>query len=380
MDAPAINPQNLESIFSQNPSYWDQAQGLIDQSNQGVALTQQGQGLDNMYKQQSMPARLSALDLANQTSTAQLPGIQATSDLTVRKNSNQAATNDAELKDTLGKLSQADRERHIQDVNDAGDIFRQNAGQVLNNPIGAAQRVKAELVAAGHGDMWNPAWDSFPPEGLAAVLKNQGDNIGQSTQKMLELSAGITAKKDLAISTENVRQQGRMEVQNARDATATQIAAGVRSARLALDKPNMQQLAARMSQLAEAARADGDNAGYQKYSGLANDYMDQARSIPASAPGTSNQKSVDISTLTGGDVPTIAPQVAPRLGGAPVAPPAAVVPPQGPASSAPVNPYAVVSTGRDDPLTKAFGEPPNPDKYIYRQDPVTGKLQRKLKQ
>lgn len=374
MDAPAINPQNLESIFSQNPSYWDQAQGLIDQSNQGVGLTQQGQGLDNMYKQQSMPARLSALDLANQTSQAQLPGIQATSDMTVRKNSNQAATNDAELKDTLGKLSQADRERHIQDVSDAGDIFRQNAGQVLNNPIGAAQRVKAELTAAGHGDMWNPAWDSFPPEGLAAVLKNQGDNIGQSTQKMLELSAGLNAKKDLAISTEEARQRGRMEVQNARDASAQTIAANMVKAKLALDKPNMQQAAVRMSTLAEQARADGDSDGYQKYSTLANQYMDQARSIPASAPGIGNLKSVDIGTLTGGDVPTMPPQTAPVLGGAPVAPPMPI--PQG-AGPAPV--ITPESTGRDDPLTKAFGEPPDVSKYIYRTDPATGKLQRKLR-
>lgn len=374
MDTPLPSPSSLGDIYNQNPGAFGQAQDIIGQGQQAASLSQMMNQQTYNQNQVMDPLRAQALQGSNDAQAATLPGIVAGSSMKTRANSNDANLNDATLKDALGKLSSADRDRHIQDIDDMGSVFRQQGAQVLNNPIGAAQRAKAELVNAGHGDMWNNDWDNLPPEQLANALSSQGAMIGQSSSKMMQMSAGIQAKNAQALSLEQEKQKGRMEVQTSRDATAKQIADGVRSAKLALDKPTMQVLAGRMSMLAQAAESEGDTIGYQKYLGLANEYMDQARSIPQQSAGVSNEKTLDLNKIQSGDISTVPPRVAPRLGAG--TQPPVVAPVVAPQETAP----PTDRSNDPDPIkavTSAFGEQADPSKYDYKN--VNGTWLRKLK-
>jgi len=186
----------------------------------------------------------------------------------------------------------------------------------------------------------------------------------------------MKAKTDMATTIEATKQAGRMAIQNERDATAQQIAAGVRSAKLALDKPSMQQLAGRMSQLAEVARADGDTVGYQKYNDLANQYMDQARSIPQTSAATTNESKLDLNGVQSGNIGTIAPPVAPRLGGAQVTPPAGQVssPPMVVPSQPAIPASTVSGTQPNDYATGQQRLAPVPEGRIAVRNVRTGQI------
>lgn len=354
MDTPLPAPSTLGDIYSMNPGAFGQAQDIIQQGQQSANLSQMMNQQTYNQNQVMDPLRATALQAANDTSAANLPGIVASSSMKTRANSNDEKTNDLALQNAIEKLGHEKTQMHVDDLNTAGALFRQHGAMAFANPIGAGDRLKADLAAAGHADMYNPEWDTLDPGARAQAYTDTGNDIGKSTEKMLQLSAGIQAKNDQAVKLEKTKQEGRMEVQTARDATAKQIADGVRSAKLALDKPSMQQLAARMSGLAQAAQADGDTIGYQKYIGLANEYMDQARSIPQQSAGVSNEKTLDLNKIKDGDISTVPPRVAPRLGAgaAPVAP--ASAPPQMPAA-----PAASAATGFRDPVTGNIPSPPN---------------------
>lgn len=166
------------------PDFSAQSVRLEDMMNQSNQMELQDQQRKLAYDTASDPMNLEKLSLGNQTSQAQLPGLQADSAMKQRKNKYEDIFNDEALNSIRGKYKSEDLERHIGDIGSVGTLFQQGAEDVYNSPVGGAQRVKARLAAAGHGDMWNPMWEQLPPAELQRALRESGDALSDTVPKL----------------------------------------------------------------------------------------------------------------------------------------------------------------------------------------------------
>lgn len=177
-------PQGLAALYSLPPEAVMSGMRLEDIMGQQDNMALQNQQRQLSYDTQADPLNLERLSLGNQTSQAQLPGIQATSAMTQRKNKYEDIFNDEALNSIKGKYKSEDLDRHISDIGNIGTMFQQGAEDVYNSPVGGAQRVKARLAQAGHGDMWNPEWERLPPDQLQRALRESGDALADTVPKL----------------------------------------------------------------------------------------------------------------------------------------------------------------------------------------------------
>lgn len=180
----AQTPQGLAALYSLPPEAVMSGMRLEDMMGQQDNMALQNQQRQLAYDTAADPMNLEKLSLGNQTSQAHLPGIQAESAMKQRKNQYEDIFNDEAINSIRGKYKSEDLDRHISDIGSIGTLFQQGAEDVYNSPVGGAQRVKARLAAAGHGDMWNPIWEGLPPDQLQRALRESGDALANTVPKL----------------------------------------------------------------------------------------------------------------------------------------------------------------------------------------------------
>lgn len=179
--------QGLQNMYAPDmriPDFSAQSLRLEDMMNQSNQMELQDQQRKLNYDTAADPMNLEKLSLSNQTSQAHLPGIQAESAMKQRKNKYEDIFNPEAINSIRGKYKTEELDRHINEMGDIGTLFQQGAEDVYNAPVGGAQRVKARLEAAGHGDMWNPEWEGLPPAQLQRALSESGSALADTVPKL----------------------------------------------------------------------------------------------------------------------------------------------------------------------------------------------------
>ncbi len=324
----SMTPGGLNQLYSLPVEATPSAIGLEQMMGQSDQMALQDQGRQLAYNTAADPMRLEKMGLDNQTSRAQLPGITADSSMRARKNEMEELFKPEMIQEMKQKYGSQALAQYSKDIAALGDVFAQGAALVAQNPVGGAQRVKAMLQQAGHSDMWNPKWDNASPDELFQGLSTAGTQIQRSAGAFRLKDEIQDSKNDAAINLERERQEGRMALRNAMNASAEKIAQMKADAKKKGDKMSMENVAANYVQLANEARAAGENAKAVEYSQLANEALTEARALKASGAAQAKEGGVDLQGLTEGKVPTMPAQQPPSIGGAPAAPKVAA-PPQG---------------------------------------------------
>lgn len=228
------NPASLADIYNGPVGAFVPGMQAIGRQQERDQITQADQQRRLDYDTQADPYRLRGLDLGNQTTEAQLPGILAQSSMTQRKDKMGAASYEAELKDLLSKHSADQMGNHVKEMQGLGELAITHGAATFAEPFGAAARTKAAFEKAGHGDFWNPEWDTMPVSMLGDKLKQFGTDIHES-------SAGY---------------QKALDSMNAKNATAKEIAE--LKAKTELEKTKMlTEMKERLGKLAADAKAAG---------------------------------------------------------------------------------------------------------------------------
>lgn len=261
-------PQGLETLYNNLPvSATPQAMSLLGQQQDADQLTAQDNQRQFKYDTANDPLKLRGNSLDNDIKAAQLPGHVAMSNMHVRTDANQALTNDAAIKDMMGKYSSAELGRHATDAETLGQRLSQMGEEAFSNPLGASARVKAELEKLGHGDMWNPDWETSHPGLLARQLGDYGNDIMNSSAKLRNaLEVGRLKNEGLqGVATTRAQAQEEVARINSQQRASTAQALFAMKGHLAKIPKGLEDYAAKMRELARQAQADGNDAESKKY-------------------------------------------------------------------------------------------------------------------
>lgn len=200
-------PQGLQDLYSVNPAAVPQALNLLSQQQNADQITQADQQRQYNYDVAADPFRLQKMDLENQTTQAELPWHQAKASILQRENNNQAATNDAKLRDIFSKYKSDEIARHVADAENAGTRLSQMAEEAFSNPVGAAPRVKQELQDMGLGHLWNPDWETSHPGLLARQLGDYGRDLQTTSAKFRNMMEAQGLKNEVGMANAQAKIQ-----------------------------------------------------------------------------------------------------------------------------------------------------------------------------
>jgi len=205
-----LNPTNLAGLVDLPVGMRPQQEEFLANASRNDSLALQQQGLANLFQQQADPLRLRQLELGNQTTEAGLPGIMANGQIAQRKNKIESMFEDKQIQDMMGKYKSEELSRHVKDMEGVGQLALQGAEQVWSNPIAGRAMVKQKLEKAG---VWNPKWDSLPPDRLAMELSNFGQGIQATGAKFTQAMELQSMKSATAENVARIAADTRMRVE-----------------------------------------------------------------------------------------------------------------------------------------------------------------------
>lgn len=272
-------PSTLDDIFKMNPGAFTQGQqfmqGGIDQNNKDLQASQ----LRNMFDQQMNPERVRSQQLGNQATEFQLPGIQADSNMRVRKDANEGLLNEDNIKAARQKFAAAATQAHLDELEAKGQEMAYS-----DDPAVAAQGQK---ILMAHKD------------------------IVRDKAKQDEM-----AKRQTAL--EQVRGKNALDLAGVNNAAGRFQKRGGASAQDNLEKAlvsgTWDKAATAYDHMAQMASEDGDDERAQFYQQKAKEYADKyvaSRNSPKAG-------GVDIGNMPGANIPvqptptTVAPALPPN--------------------------------------------------------------------
>jgi hypothetical protein len=278
LDLPSTN--DLASIYgSWNPNTYMQAADQLPMRNKYAQGQLTAQQQDNDLAAQMNPLKVQRSGLDNLSLGMQIPGQAAQSDMLMRKNSNEASVNDSHIQSVLSSYKSQLTKDHVDQMGNVGSAMLGMAENVWSNPVGSAQRAKSQFDKLGIGDMWNPKWDTLPPDQLAMQLSEAGKGIRGAVPKLYDALATAGAKGDAALGVQGLRNEG--------SANVAQIAADAKLAAARLKAELQPKKAETMSQyearITQAAHSEDPEEAKQGAMALADLYKQQINKASASA-------------------------------------------------------------------------------------------------
>lgn len=311
-------PTNLMDMFSSaSPMMWDIANQQVNDQTLGNLINRQGAAQSMDIERQKLPYELSQMDLQNQTSQAKLPGVQAESGLAQNKFGRDTSTNEDQIRATKSKLAR--------DVSDDDLVEAENAIKTALVHPSAKVRETAEMLS-------NHIYDiKKERDKLAIQGGNQIEGIKETGSQARQTDAQAAAEgKYLKRWSMGVN----LQIQSEGDPIKRDVI--IRGAIQTARKAGKTDLEEEYTQYLNANKPAYDNAMKAKMN----------------KPGQ-----VNASEITG--MPAVESPTA--------QPPSGAVPP------VEATPETVVTPAL---ITQSFGSY-EPQKYQYRINPQTGKLQRK---
>lgn len=174
----------MEGLPYQPLNYLDEQQRLQEANVMSL------EDLPNAYAHENAmrPLRQQQMQLGNDTTLSQLPGVRAQASMLGRKDRMEEAQEPFDIKAMTGKYSSQELERHTKDLSNFGTLLGQSAALIKANPLGGSMAAKQMFQQAGKQGLWNPQWDSLNPVELAKVLEQAGTGIMSTSNKVfLEL-------------------------------------------------------------------------------------------------------------------------------------------------------------------------------------------------
>jgi len=311
-------PSTLDDIFKMNPAAFSQAQEFMQGGVQQNEADLRKAQLANMFDEQNDPLRVQHQRGLNNAQDAMLPGLFADSSMKQRKNTNEAALNDDVMKQAKMKF--------IAEASDYDIKMLENEAQKMMYSLDPKVRAQGLNIAAMHKDIVSAREKDFSK--TEAKLREIQETGAQARLTQAEgIAGGRYAKGGSGGSVKDI------------DSAA------------ATGKLTFEKAAVAMRFKADATE---DEDLKQFYSERANQYE-----IAAQKQRQAAGQGVAKPDLPGMGIPAVGGQ------------------PPGPSFNNP--PTKTNAEAQIKAAVEAVGQQYDPNKYDYRINPETGKVQRKPK-
>lgn len=313
-------PQGIESMFNANVSNGGgtiaatpSLMQLLGQQQAADVLTSKDQQRQYDYNMAADPLKLQGLDLANQTTQAELPGRKATSISQGVKANIDLNTMQSVIDRALAENGAKKTASHAEELGSIGTILMQHAAGIGNNPVGAGARTRALFKNLGIESMLNPNFDQMDPINQIESIRDLGGNMMDASAKARMAVQKYEMQGQTQRAVAETKARSAKEVADIKKA-ASDFVANTRAA-ISKDHQKLQEAAVQEQELAQQAADKGDSDGAAMHMARANEFF--ARAVAAAqAPAQVNTATkVDLPSLAEGKLAPRGPQPA-----APVAP------------------------------------------------------------
>jgi hypothetical protein len=306
---------DLESLFQSSPVA--QAVGM---QNIGLEQDQTRQRLAEIaqkmqHAEQRQPLELAQLQLGNDTTAAQLPGIKAKSSMLGDDATFSARTLGGRIDQALAEQKGKISKEQLQQLKDTGEKYAQSES-LLDNMPGLATHAQARQIL---GDAYMDSFDQVPPKILGKVLGHIGRQMVASQGKFLQQEDLARTKAEEAAKLQKQKDDAKLE----QEAFKARLKENLEKVKKELDKakdPKKYEEAA--TQLMLAAQKETDPEKKQAILEEATKFYQAQIQVVRERAEASKAGKVDVGEATG--MPTVPTQPLPNVPG--MAPPAAPAP------------------------------------------------------
>jgi hypothetical protein len=291
-----MDPTQLNSIFQLNPMAFRQAQGMLRQQSEAGALAnllkeeqlKQSRQINPLLVEQQKLSNIGT-GLSNDTTRAQLPGLEALSAGRVRQeNINRQIPLEMQLKAEVSRI--------------------------------AAQMSKDEWTQTENGIKQLKVSPSADERRIGEMLFNMLPDISKEREKIEERGAYQLQLQEMKNAQRDADNQARVELEKTKAAARAELAVKLREmtnmAAAAKNRESLENSAAAWMRLAAQARLDGKMDEVEKYEAEAGRAMQAAYYVRSASAQTNAGTKLDVSEML--DIPSAGgkPIPQPPVGGA----------------------------------------------------------------
>lgn len=195
-------PVELNTLFQSDPAAQELGLGFLNHERRLNEANIAQKMFETQKGLATLPYDIESKRLRNETTSAQLPGIRATSgkleDDARFSRETLGSKIEAELKKYSGQMSDA----QLKELTNAGQAYAQ-AGKLLENLPGPASHAAAKQIL---GQFYRPEFDQVPPHMLGKVVSFFGDEMINAQDKYVQqlgLLAGKTGSAERIAESKN---------------------------------------------------------------------------------------------------------------------------------------------------------------------------------
>lgn len=341
---------DLTNLFQSDPAAQELGLKQIGDERAQMAARLQDMLQQTQQRAQVNPLLLKQQELANQTTQAQMPGLEAQSSMQADRANISRSTIGQQLEEAMRKHRTNMTDADFKEIGQTGQAFSQVGEYLSGIPVPARHAAAKQML----GQMYRPEFDNYNPNDLVDTLQQTGKWMNEAATKFQMQQAGIMAKTG---SAERIASE-----KNAAEIEKAKIAATAKTAQYTKEFIELkakfgnypQQSAFYNNKALEVAQAMGDASEPEQkahlremanvYSQMAHAAQQQEVQKAVAAAIEANKAKPDLNPL---GIPT----VTPPNGNNPVAAPSTQTP-----------------MGSPEAFKQAFGTY-EPDKYEYRMGP-----------
>jgi hypothetical protein len=190
--------------------------GALQNAQQADQMTLDNQARQLAFNQVNDPLALEAASLSNQTAQARLPGIFADNQAKQRQNKISEMFHQEEIASLRRKYKDEEIQSYIKGLQGAGEVMRNAAELVFQNPLGGNLRARQMMEQAGAGQLWTPEFDTMRPDQLAQKLHEMGKAFQENGSKYSQALDTTAMKADSAAAIAEANRRAAAERQEAR--------------------------------------------------------------------------------------------------------------------------------------------------------------------
>lgn len=198
-----LSPGGLQQIWQLPVGATADGMRLQDQLSQGSDIENNTNQQTYDYNQQANPARLAQLQLQNQTSQAQLPGIQARSGMDENRLKIDNSTFDEQMAGHHAQLGAEAMQNHAKQALGFGQLLQTQGSLLTNDPMVWSQ-MSQHLREAGQGDLADHL-DNIPADQRGLTMQNYGKQMSDTVSAYTQKQAELTQTGKNAIDVANVK-------------------------------------------------------------------------------------------------------------------------------------------------------------------------------
>lgn len=198
---------DLSTLFQSDPAAQEIGLKQIGDQRAQAAAQLADMLQATQQKGQMNPLLLKQQELANQTTQAQMPGLEAQSSMLADKANISRSTIPQQLEEAMRKHRTSMTDADFKEIGQTGQAFSQVGEYLSGIPVPARHAAAKQML----GQMYRPEFDNYNPNDLVDTLQQTGKWMNEAAAKFQLQQAGLAQKGANAENVAAINNRGKVE-------------------------------------------------------------------------------------------------------------------------------------------------------------------------